>query len=42
MADEKNEDETPKVFDKRKIDPETGEPRAGSSAAASGSVVGAL
>jgi Molecular chaperone GrpE (heat shock protein) len=32
MADDKNEDETPKVFDKRKIDPETGEPREGSSA----------
>jgi hypothetical protein len=29
MADEKNDDETPKVHDKRKIDPETGEPRTG-------------
>lgn len=27
MADEKNDDETPKVHDKRKIDPETGEAR---------------
>jgi molecular chaperone GrpE len=31
MADEKNDDETPKVHDKRKIDPETGEPRTGKS-----------
>lgn len=31
MADEKNDDETPKVNDKRKIDPETGEVRSGKS-----------